>query len=50
MIREIKVRIYTDGDEGPVEATFIPEEGETLPDLLRNLADQYEQDKKHASI
>jgi hypothetical protein len=42
-IREIKVRVYVDTNKRTHDKEYTPEEDESLPDLLRRLADEYEE-------
>lgn len=40
--REIKVRVYIDTNKRTIDKEYEREDGETLSDLLRRLADEYE--------
>lgn len=42
-VREIKVRVYVDTNKATHDKEYTPREDETLPDLLRRLADEYEE-------
>lgn len=43
-VTEIKVRLYVDTNKGTrVDEEYTPREDETLPELLRRLADEYEE-------
>lgn len=40
--REIKVRVYVDTNKHTHDEEHTPREDESLPDMLRRLADEYE--------
>lgn len=42
-IREISVRVYIDTNKATHDQEHRPRENESLPDLLRRLADEYEE-------
>jgi len=42
-IREIKVRVYIDTNKDTHDEEHRPQKDESLPDMLRRLADEYEE-------
>lgn len=42
-IREIKVRVYVDTNKATHDEEYKPREDESLSDMLRRLADEYEE-------
>lgn len=41
--REIKVRVYIDTNKQTIDKEYTPGDDESLSDLLRRLADEYEE-------